>query len=182
MGTRKYDWEELKLKYLQSTEPAISIFLKNEIWMEVLTGHAGKKTKGWTEEKLAMRDKAVSIAKKNMTIKLWKAFTPTQEEISQWYEAAFRTLSLKAQSNLQKMRIMEDGTIIIPPDVSMTETKTLWEIFKTERGEPVRITDREDYVPPSDDNDDEDVIFILPDNGRDTKLIWARASQDKEEK
>jgi hypothetical protein len=76
-----------------------------------------------------------------------------------------QTFKAKAFSNVQKIKKMPDWTIIIPPDVSMSENKLIWEIIKTERWEPIRVT-KDDFVPPADD-EQEWIQFYLPNNERD---------------
>lgn len=168
----KYNWEEIKIEYIESEEVSVLWFFKKKFWLKQLTWAMNKNTKGWAEDKLRIKQEALKIAEKNVTKKLGKIYTPSQEELSQWYEAVMGIFRAKAISNYQKIKKLPDWTIIIPPDVTNADNKILWEIFKTERGEPTRIIDREDYVPPDDDNDDEDIVFYLPNNGRDSLPVW----------
>lgn len=174
MGNKKwklYDWDALKLEYFEAPDYYAGTFLQKKLNVEILNWYIRDNIKGWVEEKLAIKDKALKIAENNIAKKLWKIYTPSEQELSQWYEAVMGIFRAKALSNYQKIKKLKDWTIIIPPDVTNADNKILWEVFKTERGEPTKVLDREDYVPPTDE-EDEDVVFYLPDNWRDNLEVW----------
>lgn len=162
--TKTYNWEALKKKYILSDYASINAFLEeqgmNRNW------YSSQKTKGWAKYKLELEMEAKAKARENTVNSLAKLFTPSEKEISQTYEAVFTTLRLKAISNYQKIKRMPDWTIIIPPDVNMNESKIIWEIIKAERWEPTRFTDKWDFIPEGEDDQD-DITFFLPNNWRD---------------
>jgi len=129
------------------------------------------KTKWWTENKLKIQVEAQSRARENIVNTLEKIYTPSELELSQIYKAVIHTIKAKAIANSQKIRTMPNGLVIVPPDINMNEQKLMWDIIKTERWEPTKITDREDLIPPWEWDDEEDVVFYLPDNWRE----WQKA-------
>ena len=170
MGKKLYDWEEMRIQFMSWPYLSISQYFRDEFNKPNLSKYIFNKCNGWVDEKLVMKDRALKKATDEIEKGLVKLYTPSEKELAMWYEAVMGIFKMKAISNYQKIKKMSDWTIIIPPDVNMNENKVLWEVFKTERWEPTRITDREDFVPPTDD-DEEDVIFYLPNNGRETKAL-----------
>lgn len=167
---KKYNWEEIKLAYFESPEPYATSFLREYLKKEALSWFMLKKITWWAEEKLKIKENAFNIAKKNIEKKLGKIYTPTEEELSVWYEAVMQVFKAKAISNAQKIKKMPDGTIIIPPDINIGENTELWKIFKTERWEPTNIRDKDDFFLNSEDKDEEEVQFYLPNNWREQ--LW----------
>lgn len=162
----RHNWAEIKSKFLWSKAVSVLQFLKEEGIKR--SWNVSKQTTGWTEDKLKLIMEAKEEARDELKSNLVTLFKPSEKEIAQAYEAVFTTLRLKAISNYQKIKRMPDGTIIIPPDVNVNEQKAIWEVIKAERWEPTKFNDRWDFIPETEDDED-DVTFFLPDNQRE---LW----------
>ncbi len=161
---RKYDYWKLKIEFFKWPRLNVVAFCKDK-WLNSTSWVHTKKMKGWWEEKKVLSEEASKIAKENLKQEMVKLYSPSPKELAEIYKAVMLTFKAKAMSNAQKIKQLEDWTIIIPPDVSMSENKLIWEIIKTERWEPTKVT-KDDFIPPTED-EDEWIQFYLPDNKRD---------------
>lgn len=161
---KKYDFAKLKIDFFKSKHLNVTAFC-DSIWLNSKSWHFTKKMKWWAEEKKVLSEEVSKIAQENLKQEMIKLYSPNPKELAEVYKAVMQTFKAKAFSNVQKIKKMPDWTIIIPPDVSMSENKLIWEIIKTERWEPIRVT-KDDFVPPADD-EQEWIQFYLPNNERD---------------
>ena len=173
----KYDWVDLKAKWFISPHHTVIAFLREEIWIKKYSWWIYTKTNKWSEEKLKLKMEAKDEARDNAKKILVQMYTPTEKQLSEIHESLILTIHAKAVANTQKIKTMPDWTIIIPPDINMGEIDRMWNIVKTEKGEPTKISEKDDFVPLWDGDEEEDVIFYLPDNQRE---LWP-VKQEKQE-
>ena len=71
MVANKYDWGDIKQKYLASEEMSVKAFIKQAIGIETnKNGGVANAVTGWYEEKIKMRKEAVEQTKKDLIEKM----------------------------------------------------------------------------------------------------------------
>ncbi len=164
----KHNWNELEIEYLKSEYMSVRKFIAE--FMKVKPNWSiNEKTKGWSEKKLEILQEAKEEATESFRKAVIKAYTPTQEEVDIIYKAVMWVITAKAIANYQKIRKLSDWTILIPPDVNMWETTKIFEIVRTLNHEPLSYKEKDDFIPEWDWDDEDDVVFYLPNNWRE---LW----------
>ena len=155
--------EFLKSEYL-TVRKFVEEFMKVKMNWSI-----AKNAKGWAEKKLEILQEAKEEAQENFKKSVVKAYTPTQEDVDTIYKAVMWVITAKAIANYQKIRKLADWTILIPPDVNMWETTKIFDIVRTLNHEPLTYKEKDDFIPEGDWDDEDDVVFYLPNNGRE---LW----------
>lgn len=163
----KHNWGEYRIRFLKSKYMSVQSFVKEELWLE-MNSHIRNQMKGWKVDKQEIIQQAKIQAQEDFKNELVKSYRPNEEEVSEIYKNIIFTIKAKAKSNAQKIKTLPDWTILIPPDINMSEQKTMWEILKWEMWEPTKFNDKGDFIPDVDE-EEENVIFYLPNNWRE---LW----------
>ncbi len=138
---KKYDWHQIKLNYLASPTYEISVFLKDELGLE-LSWHSREKTKGWQRDKDAMKVEALERAKEQLIKEQVKLYKPSIEELNKMHKGVIQLMQLSLQY-LNEQCIQIDPKTWKPKLVRMPDTNDttrLWKMIKAEKLEPESVT------------------------------------------
>lgn len=117
-GTRKYNWPELKAKFMASSYKEAGVFIKEEVG--TFNGTIAKNIKGWTHEKELKEKEAFDIEEARMR-------QAKAEDI------------IKAYSNLIEGIKMHVKDVEAIKKLSVGDILILWKILRTENGLPIQI-------------------------------------------
>jgi hypothetical protein len=118
----KTDWAKLKQEYLAGDIEEVSEFLRRALGeTKARNGYAERQTKGWREERAELKQKATEAVKK----KIVSSTTVNTEKL------------LKMKENV--LILVGNRLAAQKENLSANELKVLWEILKTEVGEPTSV-------------------------------------------
>lgn len=139
MASAKYDYEEMKVRYLESSEIEIEHFLRTYLDLPVnkpISGTLKTKTKGWRDEKLEFKKKLTEKA-------MEQVLNDPKMIMSQAELIQLKYMILKiAFKGIKEFDSLVDfdpaGTAVIGRNAS--GLKTIWEMAKIELGEPTTVS------------------------------------------
>lgn len=164
---KKYNWDKLKLEYFASKIMDVKWFF--EYKESTYSGHTKEKTKWWSIDKQKFIQSCKNQAEDELKEELVELYKPSNEEISQIYKSIFYTMRAKAVNFSQNIKKDNSGNITFTEDISISELMTLWKILRTEQWLPIQYKDSKENISIKEEN--ENIIFYLPDNWRDSLLI-----------
>lgn len=159
------NWNEIENNYLISnyTDPKEYLTKETDI---VINETVLDLIEWWNEKKKILKTQAIELLK---TKKKSEVYQPSVDDLNDIYKDLINIYKAKTKSELQKIKVTEDWTIIIPPDLNMEDIDKIFAVVRTLRWEPTRISTAESnktIIAKQQNN----IIFNLPNNWREWQL------------
>ena len=165
MAKKKFlDYEGLKIEFFTSEHKGILGFYREKFWKKIMPGNVKAKTKGWWREKTEWKKAQLLGTQEEIKAELKEAFRPSIEALEKKLGNILKLVDLKTKAMYEDSFSIEydkHGGIIYKTDkkwnyildkegaripfrklknnISATELNRLYDMIKTELGEPWKI-------------------------------------------
>lgn len=165
MAKKKYlDYEGLKKEYFTAEEKSFLQFFRRKFWKDKIPWNVQSKTKGWARDKAEWRKSQLLGSQEEVKAELKEAFRPSIEALEKKLGNILKLVDLKTKAMYEDSFTIEydkTGNIIYKTDkkgnylldkdgaripfrklknnISATELNRLYDMIKTELGEPCKI-------------------------------------------
>lgn len=158
MPTKKYDWIALKAEFMHSQNyDAVWPFLREKIGRDNGENYIAKKTKGWTQEKMALRKLAQEEAQKNLSSTLAQEYSMSTERLSNVNSKLLVLLEASVNNIMEESKItMENGAVKITKMPNLTQLERLFKMTRIELDRRVVAWVHEEWWIPTEDELEED--------------------------
>lgn len=140
MPKRKYDWTELKLQYFQSEEDDIKAFFKLS-WSSNLDWNTIKKTKWWSKEKQAYKEKIIKKALEENAKKRAKELQIPIETLQLWKKNALVWIMNDLTKKSDKMSMSDKVKWLNALKTELWEPTTVSKNENINKNEPLDVND-----------------------------------------
>lgn len=143
MASKKYDWAALKLEFFKGDSPDVGEFFQKKYGIDIAkNGNVGTKIAGWKEERQkyleSITQEALSEAKEELKDEAKVNF---HKKLISLHKDRTRVLEIATAMLEEGMTVDDAGKTKI--HIHYKALKAIWEILKTEMGEPTHITKNE---------------------------------------
>jgi len=127
MWVKKYDWNEIKIKYMADEEDEVRVVVGKLLWG--WKKHYEKPTKGWRKEKEASKERVFNSVMKKKEKEEAKSLEVDVKELKKAKKASIKLLMKKIS------KIIDEDDEIVVKDI-----EKIVKIIKTELWEPTTIS------------------------------------------